>query len=282
MQTETLGVSPAEAANALPDPAAVRLSILDMLYRAKASHLGSSMSAVEMLIAMYGSTDVRKIRDHAPDRSRVVVSKGHCAAATYATMAHFGIIPKALLDSYHMNDSLLAGHVSHAVPAVEHSTGALGHGINVAVGCAIGLRSRGIRNSLALTLVGDGEIQEGSVWEALMLASHMKLNNFVALVDNNRISSITDTEKVLDMRPLAARFGGFGLAVHDVDGHDIGAISSAIREITGGDRPGVVICNTTKGKGVPFAEDQPIWHYRSLNDELYAQAKAAILAAGRN
>jgi transketolase len=278
MQSEILGAPPTNAANALPDPAAVRLSILDMLYRAKASHLGSSMSVVEMLIAMYGSTDIRKIRDRAPDRSRIIVSKGHCAAATYATMGHFGILPMAMLDTYHTDGSLLAGHVNHAVPAVEHSTGALGHGINVAVGCAIGLRSRGSKNALALTLVGDGEIQEGSVWEALMLASHLKLNNFVLLVDNNRISSITNTEKVLDMRPLDARFSGFGLAVREVDGHDVDAISTAIRELTAGDRAGVVICNTTKGKGVPFAENQPIWHYRSLNDELYAQAKAAVSA----
>ena len=270
------------AANALPDPAAIRLSVLDMLYRAKAGHLGSSMSVVEMLVAMYGSTDVKKIRDRDADRSRVIVSKGHCAAATYATMGHFGIIPMELLDSYHTDDSLLAGHVSHAVPAVEHSTGALGHGINVAVGCAIGFRSRGIRNALALTLVGDGEIQEGSVWEALMLASHLKLNNFVALVDNNRISSITNTEKVLDMRPLTARFGGFGLSVRQVDGHDVGAIMAAIRELTAGDQAGVIVCDTVKGKGVPFAENQPIWHYRTLNDELYAEAKAAVMtAAGR-
>ena len=112
-----------------------------------------------------------------------------------------------------------------------------------------------------------------------MLASHLKLNNFVALVDNNRISSITNTEKVLDMRPFTARFGGFGLAVREVDGHDVGAIMTAIRELTAGDKAGVIVCNTMKGKGVPFAENQPIWHYRSLNDELYAEAKAAVMAA---
>jgi transketolase len=269
--------------NALPDPNAIRLSVLDMLYRAKASHLGSSMSVVEILVAMYASTDVKMIRDRRVGRSRVVVSKGHCAAATYATMAHFGIIPMSALDAYHTDGSLLAGHVSHAVFAVEHSTGALGHGINVAVGCAIGLRARRIGNALALTLMGDGEIQEGSVWEALMLASHLRLNNFVALVDNNRISSITNTGKVLDMRPLEARFAGFGLAVREVDGHDVFEIMAAINELKRGDQAGVIICNTTKGKGIPFAENQPIWHYRSLNDELYAEAKAALLEpAGSN
>ena len=281
IQTRLPTAATVRASNALADPVAVRLTILDMLHRAKASHLGSSMSVVEMLIAMFGSTQVEKIRDRAPDRSRVIVSKGHCAAATYATMAHFGIIPMALLDTYHTDHSLLAGHVSHAVRGVEHSTGALGHGINVAVGCAIGLRSRNVADALALALVGDGEIQEGSVWEALMLASHLKLNNFVALLDNNRISSITDTDKVLDQRPLAQRFAGFGLGVREVDGHDVTAILSAIRELRAGDRPGVIICNTVKGKGVPFAENQPIWHYRSLDDKLYAEAKAAIASAAR-
>lgn len=281
IQTRLPTAATVRASNVLADPVAIRLTILDMLYRAKASHLGSSMSVVEMLVAMFGSTQVEKIRDRAPDRSRVIVSKGHCAAATYATMAHFGIIPMALLDTYHTDHSLLAGHVSHAVQGVEHSTGALGHGINVAVGCAIGLRTRKVEDALALTLVGDGEIQEGSVWEALMLASHLRLNNFVALLDNNRISSITDTDKVLDQRPLAQRFAGFGLGVREVDGHDVPAILSAIRELTSGDRPGVVICNTIKGKGVPFAENQPIWHYRSLDDQLYAEAKAAIAAAAR-
>lgn len=258
------------------DPITVRRSVLTMLHRAKASHLGSNMSAIEMLIAMYGSVDCDKIREQAPDRSRILISKGHCAAATYATMAHFGIVPMSLLDTYHLDGSKLAGHVSHAVHGVEHSTGALGHGINVAVGCALGLRSRGHRDLLALALVGDGEIQEGSIWEAMMYAVHMKLNNFIALVDNNRISSITNTEKVINMRPVAARFEGFGLNVREVDGHDVRAISAAIAQIRVGDRPGVIVCNTIKGRDVPFAEWQPMWHYKSLTDEQHAEALAHL------
>lgn len=258
------------------DPIAVRRSVLTMLHRAKASHLGSNMSAIEMLIAMYGSVDCDKIREQAPDRSRILISKGHCAAATYATMAHFGIFPMSLLDTYHLDGSKLAGHVSHAVHGVEHSTGALGHGINVAVGCALGLRSRGHGDRLVLTLVGDGEIQEGSIWEAMMYAFHMKLNNLITLVDNNRISSITNTEKVIDMCPITARFAGFGLNVHEVDGHDVRAISVAIEQIRKGDRPGVIVCNTIKGRDVPFAEGQPMWHYKSLTDEQYAEALAHL------
>jgi transketolase len=258
------------------DARKVRKSVLTMLYLAKASHLGSNMSAIEMLIAIYSSVDCAKIRDQAPDRSRILISKGHCAAATYATMAYFGIVPMSLLETYHLDGSKLTGHVSHAVHGVEHSTGALGHGINIAVGCALGLRSRGHSDRLVLTLVGDGEIQEGSIWEAMMYAVHMRLNNFITLVDNNRISSVTNTEKVIDMRPLVARFEGFGFNVYEVDGHDVSAISNAIEQIRVGDKPGVVICNTIKGRDVPFAEWQPMWHYKSLTDEQYAEAIAHL------
>jgi len=257
-------------------PVDVRRSVLTMLHRARASHLGSNMSAIEILIAIYSSVDCGKIRDQVPDRSRILISKGHCAAATYAVMAHFGILPMSLLDTYHLDGSLLTGHVNHTVDGVEHSTGALGHGINVAVGCALGLRSRGYTKRPVFAMLGDGELQEGSIWEAMMFIAHMKLNNLITLVDNNRISSITGTEQIIDMRPLTARFEGFGLSAYEVDGHDVGTIMGAISRIREGDRPGVIICNTVKGRGVPFAEWQPIWHYRSLTDEQYAEAMAHL------
>ena len=253
-------------------PFAVRRSVLTMLHRANASHLGSNMSAIEMLITIYCNVDCDKIRNQTIDRSRVLISKGHCAAATYATLAHFSILPMNLLDSYHMEGTRLTGHVNHCVDGVEHSTGALGHGINVAVGCALGLRSRGYSNRPVFALLGDGEIQEGSVWEALMLAVSLKLGNLVILIDNNRISSITKTEMVINMNPLSARFEGFGLYVQEIDGHDVDAINIAIRKALGSGRVGVVICNTVKGRDVPFAEWQPIWHYKSMNDEQYAEA----------
>lgn len=269
-----------ETASASPlgggGPINLRRSVLTMLHRAKASHLGSNMSAIEMLIAMYGSVDCCKIRDQAPDRSRILISKGHCAAATYATMAHFGILPMSVLETYHLDGSLLTGHVNHSVHGVEHSTGALGHGINVAVGCALGMRSRGYPVRPVFAMLGDGELQEGSIWEAMMFVAHMKLNNLITLVDNNRISSITGTEKVIDMRPLTARFEGFGLAACEVDGHDVAAIMAAIRSIREGCRPGVIVCNTVKGRDVPFAEWQPIWHYKSLTDEQYVEAMAHL------
>lgn len=246
-----------------------------MLHKSKASHLGPNMSVVEMLIAMYGVVDCAKIRDQTPDRARIIVSKGHCAAATYAILAHYGVLSFADLETYCLEGSKFAGHVSHAVHGVEHSTGALGHGLNVAVGCAVGLRTRGL-TSPVLTLVGDGELQEGAIWEGLMFACHHKLSNLVVLVDNNGISSITHTAEVIDLRPLSNRFAGFGAEVFVVNGHNVNEIDHAIRKLLINGKPGVIVCNTVKGKNVPFAEDQPMWHYRSLTDELYAQAMAAL------
>ena len=178
----------------------IRLKILKLLFKNKASHLGSNMSVVEILTAVYSLLDVEKIKINSPDRSRVYISKGHCACATYSVLNSFGIIDDATLSTYHSNKSLLAGHVSHSVKGVEHSTGALGHGVSVALGTAIGLKSKKYdKNPLVFTLCGDGEIQEGSVWEAFMLAGHLKLNNFVVLIDYNKISSITDTNKVVNL-----------------------------------------------------------------------------------
>ena len=247
-----------------------------MLASSKASHLGSNMSVIEILIAMYISVNCDQIKDASTSRSRVIISKGHCAAATYAVLAEFGLLSKKLLESYHKDSSFLAGHVSHMVPFVEHSTGALGHGINVAVGCAIGLRSRENYESKVLTLVGDGEIQEGSVWEAIMLAGHMQLPNFVLLIDNNEISSIRRTSDVINMQPLSKKFEAFGFLTREVDGHSVNEICTAIADIGSSLRPGVVICNTVKGKGVRFAENDPVWHYRTLNEDLLHEALAEL------
>jgi transketolase len=251
----------------------IRLKILKILQNANAGHLGSSMSIVEMLIAMYSVADIERIREHSKIRDRIIVSKGHAAAATYATMSQFGLMDEDILNTYHLLDSKLQGHVSHKVQFVEHSTGALGHGLSVGVGHAIYLRNQN-SNAKTMVLCGDGEIQEGSVWEALMLASTHNLNNLILLVDVNGISSITDTEKVIYTGELSERFKGFGLSVSCIDGHNVDGI---IKELKGAEfraKPTVLLCNTTKGKGVSFAENEAIWHYRTLNDDLY---NAAVL-----
>lgn len=249
----------------------VRQTILKMLYRSGASHLGSNMSMVEILLGIYSHIDLDKVRGGAPDRARVLISKGHSAAAVYAVLTHFGVIERAELDRYHSNGSNLTGHVNHMVDGVEHSTGALGHGANVAVGCALGLKSRGL-DAPVFAVLGDGELQEGSVWEAFMYAVHKKLNNLVFMIDNNRISSITATEDVISMNPLAQRFAGFGLSVHEVNGHDLSQLIESIETCLSGSKPSVIVCNTIKGKDIPFAEGEPIWHYKSLSKENFEDA----------
>ncbi len=253
----------------------VRREVVRRLHAGSASHLGSNMSMVEILVAIYSTVDIEGIAVHKRTRDRVVVSKGHAAAATYATLAEFGILDAEVLRTYHTNGTLLAGHVSHAVTGVEHSTGALGHGLNVALGMAIGLSVLD-PDARVFCVCGDGEIQEGSNWEALMLWSHLGLKNLVLAIDHNRISSITRTHSVINMDPLAERFAGFGFRAVTVDGHDVSAIQAVFDTASSADRPTVVVCETTKGKGIPFAEDDPIWHYRTLNDELLAVALAAL------
>jgi len=249
----------------------IRENILEILHAAQASHLGSSMSIVEILTAMYSVANIQKIIGHADDRDRIIVSKGHAAAATYAVMHEFGLIDREDLLSYHQKGSKLQGHVSHGVQNVEHSTGALGHGLSVGVGHAIYLKNKGL-DARTMVLCGDGEIQEGSVWEALMLASTKKLNGLVLLVDVNGISSIKKTEDVISTGELRERFRGFGLRVVEVDGHDVSAIREVILSSQDEPQPLVILCQTIKGKGVPFAEGEAIWHYRSLNGETYRLA----------
>lgn len=244
-----------------------RKDILRILHSGKASHLGSSMSIVEMLTAIYSMCDIQAIQDWVLDRDRVIVSKGHAAAATYSVMHQFGLIKTEELNTYHQSGSHLQGHVSHGVQFVEHSTGALGHGLSVGVGHAYFLKSKG-SNKKVFVICGDGEIQEGSIWEAVMLAVTKGLGNLIILVDANGISSFQATSDVISAGDLSKRFEGFGAAVCSVDGHKIEEIQKAISDFGSETKPLVVICHTTKGKGVSFAENQAIWHYRSLSDEL--------------
>jgi transketolase len=251
----------------------VRLKILEILYNSKASHLGTSMSCVEILIAIYSSINCNKILRKDNDRCRVLISKGHAAAVTYATMHYFKIIKDNYIKSYHSDNSDLCGHVSHAVRYVEHSTGALGHGMPVAVGCAIGLKSKGFNKTISFAVCGDGELQEGSIWEALLLAGHMKLDNFCLLIDYNKLSSITFTNNISNLEPLKNKFESFSCSCDIVNGHDVHEIKNSIKKKMFKGKPHVIICNTIKGKGVPFAENQPIWHYKTLDEKLYLEAK---------
>jgi transketolase len=250
----------------------IRKTILDIVHKAKASHIGSSFSVVEILNAIYASMDTEKIRAGATDRDRLILSKGHSAAALYSVLYHCGLLRKEQLDTYYLNDSLLSGHASHFVPHVEHSTGALGHGLSVAVGVAVGLMSRGFKSSRVYVVVGDGELQEGSNWEALMLAGYKKLNNLLVLIDNNKIGGIGKTDYCCSLEPLDKKLESFGFKTFEVDGHDEEEIYQTIQELKESETPGAVTCNTIKGKGVSFMENNNVWHYRPPSDEEYEKA----------
>jgi transketolase len=249
----------------------IRRRILSVIWRARASHLGTSFSVVDILVAIYSSVNTDLIKSGSQVRDRVLLSKGHGAAALYCTLEEFKLLSREQLDSYHKSGSNLTGHVSHKVPGVEHSTGALGHGFSVAIGMALALKHKG-SNSRVYCVVGDGEIQEGSIWEAVMLWRHLNLTNLTLLVDDNEISSIGQTRNVINMDPLDKRFGGFGLNCINVNGHDGQKLLKAIDEAKESISPTVIICRTVKGKGASFAEGQPIWHYKTLDDALYSTA----------
>jgi len=253
----------------------LRKRILDIIHQSKASHIGSSFSVVEILSAVYRSVDIKKIKNKQNDRDRVILSKGHSAAALYATLNHFGLMSDEELETYYTNGSLLMGHATHLVPHIEHSTGALGHGLPVAVGISIGLKSKKIKSHVYV-IVGDGEFQEGSNWEALLLAGHLKLNNLCLLVDNNKLGGIGDTNSCCTLKPLKSKLDSFGLSVFEVDGHNEDEIYLAIQKGKKLEKPFAIICNTTKGKGVSFMENENVWHYRPPNKEEYENALIEI------
>ena len=256
---------------------ATRQLILDIIHSSGAAHIGSSFSVVEALLAVYSGVDIEKIKNKQEDRDRVVVSKGHSAAAVYAVMHMFGLMDKKTLDTYYKNDSLLSGHVSHFVPFVEHSTGALGHGLSVAVGIAIGLKSKRHLAARVYAILGDGEMHEGSNWEALMLAGHRGLNNLCALIDNNRLGGVGSTDEICSLRDLDKMIASFGFAVYSVDGHNEESIRAILQETAGKtSKPVCIICHTTKGKGVSFMEKDTVWHYRNPNKEAYEKATAEL------
>jgi transketolase len=255
----------------------IRRNILDIIHNSGAAHIGSSYSMVEILSAVYSNVDVEKIRKQAPDRDRVVVSKGHSAAAVYAAMHEFGLMDRKTLDTYYKNDSVLSGHVSHWVPCVEHSTGALGHGLPVGVGMAVGLKSKGYNSSRVFVLIGDGETHEGSNWEALMYAGHAQLNNLCVLVDNNKLGGVGFTDTICSLKNLENMMASFGFDAYSVDGHDEAALQALVKKTETATRPIAIVCHTIKGKGVSFMEDEEAWHYRPPNKEAREKALTELL-----
>jgi len=266
-------VTPAELARQ------VRRHAVSMCAAANASHVGTCLSVADILAVLY-SRILRHdpARPDWPDRDRFILSKGHGAAALYAVLAERGFIPVGQLADYCADGSALTGHVSHAVPGVEFSTGSLGHGLSVGCGLALAAK-RGRETWRVFVVLSDGELDEGSNWEAAMFAAHHGLDNLVAVVDYNKIQSYGRVADVLGLEPLAAKWQAFGWATREADGHDattLGQILSGVPLEPG--RPSVVVAHTVKGKGVSFMEDDLAWHYRSPTDDLLRRAMDELAA----
>ena len=242
-------------------------------------HVGSSMSLVEILRVLYD--DVLRYRPHDPKwdgRDRFILSKGHGCLAQYVMLADKGFIPVETLDTFCRRDSILGGHPEHGkIPGVEASTGALGHGLSVGLGMALAARMQK-RDSRVVVVTGDGEINEGSVWEAAMCAGKHKLANLTVVVDYNKVQSAGPTRDIQDLEPLLDKWRAFGFAAAEVDGHDVDALRALFRRLPlSPDRPNAIICHTVKGKGLPFAEGDANWHHKSkVTPEMVADMTAAL------
>ena len=252
----------------------LRRRIIELVAKGGSPHVATALSMVEILQAIFSVMDLEKIRRGARDRARFVMSKGHGAAALYAVMHAHGLMDDATLATFHQNGSLLAGHASHFVKYVEHSTGALGHGLAAALGMAVGLRALG-SDARVLVLVGDGELHEGSNWEALMLAGHLGMRNLCVLIDHNGYDQMGPLEKSCDVEPLRAKLESFKFQTAEADGHSTPDIGAALGH-RADDKPTAVICRTVKGKGVSFMEGNTVWHYRTPAGEEYQKALSEL------
>jgi transketolase len=260
--------------SALADIArAVRRADLQMINRAKLGHIGGDFSVADILATLYGAVLSIDPEDPSnPERDRFVLSKGHCAGALYSTLAHCGFFPESELETFAQPLSALNGHPNRTkVPGVETNTGPLGHGFPVAVGHALAAKLQGSPRRTFVVL-GDGELQEGSNWEAAMTASHYGLASLTAIVDRNRLQQGARTEDTKQLEPLADKWASFGFEVREVDGHDLRQLLRAFEPSTTG-RPVAVIANTVKGKGVSFMEDRVEWHHKVPSED---QVQAAL------
>ncbi|MFG1924267.1 transketolase [Cryptosporangium sp. NPDC048952] len=241
---------------------AVRRSIIEMISTAKLGHIGGDFSVTDIMVTCFaGVLNLDPTQPHWADRDRFVLSKGHCAAALYSTLAYCGFFPRAELTTFMAPLSALNGHPNRVkVPGVETNSGPLGHGFPVATGAALAASLDG-KSWRTVVVLGDGEMQEGSNWEAAMTASHYELANLTAIVDRNRLQQGARTEDTKALEPLGDKWTSFGWELRDIDGHDHVAILQALEPSSTG-KPVAIVANTIKGKGVSFMEDRVEWHHK--------------------
>lgn len=251
----------------------IRKEIVTMVHRANSGHVGGSLGATDLMVALYYA-----IMNHRPeqpdwkDRDRFILSKGHCTPVIYAILADCGYFPKEDLETFRRPGSHLQGHpYQPKTPGIEACTGTLGLGISTGLGMALGARLRN-QNHYYYILCGDGEIQEGQVWEAAMFANKYKLDNVIAFVDRNYLQTDGNSEDIMPLDPLAPKWESFGWKVFTIDGHNYNEIIETIGEAKKESQPVMIIANTTKGKGVSFMENEVSWHGTPPDQEAYENA----------
>ncbi len=259
----------------------LRCDMVDVTVWAGGAHIGGALSMADVLTALYYHyLKVKPAEPGWPERDRFVLSKGHGGVGLSAVLADKGYFDKDLLHEFNHFKSPFGMHLDgNKVPGVDASTGSLGHGLSMSVGMALGARFQK-QTWRTYCLLGDGECNEGSVWEAAMAAHHFKLDTLTAFIDRNHMMIDGRTEDIMSLEPLAEKWRAFGWEVREIDGHDYAQIGAAIEgaQATKG-APTMIVCDTVKGKGVDFMEDQVKWHYGSIDSELAARAKASIQAA---
>jgi transketolase len=262
-----------------------RKTILRIIKQAQAGHTGGDLSSIDILNVLYNHVlNVSPATFRDPNHDRYVQSKGHCVEALYTVLADRGFFPLADLDTLCRYQSPYIGHPTRSIPGIEQNTGALGHGLAVAVGMALAAKLDG-RSFRVFTLTGDGELDEGSNWEASLAAAHYHLDNLTVIVDRNQLQITGPTEAVQSLEPLAEKFRAFGYAVREVDGNDTRALTALFDSLPfEPGKPNLALAHTVKGKGVSFIENARQWHHRVPSSEEYAGALRELdssLADGR-
>ena len=249
----------------------IRRHGIEMTHLSGGSHIGAVMSVADILAVLY--TDVLKYDPKNPEweeRDRMILSKGHAGASIYAALAENGFFPVEELKTHYQDGSRLSGHVSHHLPGVDFSTGSLGHGLPVCVGIALAAK-KDHRESRVYTVMGDGELAEGSVWEAAMAASNYSLDNLTAIVDHNDLQITGTTDSVMRSNPISNKYKAFGWDVVEVDGNDVGALVNILNKANNTGKPRLIVANTVKGKGITVAENRADWHHEIPTEEEYQE-----------
>ena len=259
-------------------PARMRRTVLEMAYAGATVHIGCAFSIIELMTVLYRNHLRYPGNDpRAEGRDYLVLSKGHGVMAQYACMHELGWLDDTHIQGYFKDGSDLKGLSDSRVPGLEVTSGSLGHGFSVGVGIAMGLQ-RKRTDQKVYAIVGDGELNEGPIWEGALVAAHHRMDNLMVIVDKNGFQAMGTTDDVLALGDLSAKFASFGFETLEVDGHDEAAVDAAVRQLwaTGAGKPKALIASTVKGKGVPFMESDNRWHYTRLNEQTFAEAIAAL------